>query len=169
MRKNLATSDWRLCRTRIFIHLTGELSEVPPIVVYEYQKTRLSDHPKEYYKDFKGVLMTDGLEQYHKLARELGGIINANCLAHARRHFANAIKAMGKNNAKAVESSIAYKALLRIGTIYKLEETLKTLSPQKRLAERQSSIKPLVRNILRGQKNNCLAAVYCLRVKPPKD
>ena len=70
--------------------------------------------------------MTDGLEQYHKLARELDGIINANCFAHARRHFANAIKAMGKNNAKAMESSVAYKALLRIGTIYKLEGALKT-------------------------------------------
>lgn len=42
--------------------------------------------------------MTDGLEQYHKLAREQEGLINANCLAHARCHFANAIKAMGKGN-----------------------------------------------------------------------
>jgi len=54
----------------IWVHLTGELSPVPKIVVYEYQKTRHSDHPEEYYKNFKGVLMTDGLEQYHKLARE---------------------------------------------------------------------------------------------------
>ena len=144
-------------KSYMWVHLTGELSEVPPIVVYEYQKTRHSDHPKEYYKDFKGVLMTDGLEQYHKLARELGGIINANCLAHARRHFANAIKAMGKNNAKAIESSIAYKALLRIGTIYKLEENLKTLSPQKRLAERQSSIKPLVEEYFAWAKEQLLS------------
>ena len=131
-------------KSYMWVHLTGELSDIPPIMVYEYQKTRHSDHPKEYYKDFKGILMTDGLEQYHKLARESEGIINANCLAHARRHFANAIKAMGKNNAKAIESSVAYKALLRIGTIYKLEGALKTLSPEKRLAKRQSSIQPLV-------------------------
>ena len=39
--------------------------------------------------------MTDGLEQYHKLARDQEGITNANCMAHARRHFANAIKAAG--------------------------------------------------------------------------
>jgi len=88
--------------------------------------------------------MTDGLEQYHKLAREQEGIINANCLAHARRHFANAIKAMGKGNQEAVKSSAAYKALVRIGAIYKLEEALKDLSPEERLKERQSSIKPLV-------------------------
>ena len=41
--------------------------------------------------------MTDGLEQYHKLERDLTGVKNANCMAHARRHFANAIKAIGKS------------------------------------------------------------------------
>lgn len=131
-------------KSYMWVHLTGELSPGPRIVVYEYQKTRHSDHPKEYYKDFSGVLMTDGLEQYHKLARELERVTNANCLAHARRHFANAIKAMGKGNPEAVKSSVAYKALVRIGTIYKLEGALKGLSPEERLKERQASIKPLM-------------------------
>ena len=70
-------------KSYMWVHLTGELSPGPKIVVYEYQKTRHSSHPKEYYKDFKGILMTDGLEQYHKLARELEGVTNANCMAHA--------------------------------------------------------------------------------------
>lgn len=131
-------------KSYMWVHLTGELSPDPPIIVYEYQKTRHSDHPKEYYKDFNGILMTDGLEQYHKLDRELEGLTNANCFAHARRHFANAIKAMGKGNAEAVKASIAYKALVRIGAIYDLEGALKNLSPEERLKERQSSIKPLV-------------------------
>ncbi len=131
-------------KSYMWVHLTGEFSDVPPIVVYEYQKTRHSSHPKEYYKNFNGILMTDGLEQYHKLAREQEGITNANCFAHARRHFANAIKAMGKGNAGAVKSSAAYKALVRIGAIYDLENTLKNLSPQERLKERQASIRPLV-------------------------
>lgn len=128
----------------MWVHLTGELSPVPKIIVYEYQKTRHSDHPKEYYKNFRGVLMTDGLEQYHKLAREQDGLINANCLAHARRHFANAIKAMKDRSPEGIKASVAYKALLRIGTIYDLEGNLKDLSPEERLKERQTSIKPLV-------------------------
>ena len=131
-------------KSYMWVHLTGELSPDPKIIVYEYQKTRHSDHPKEYYKEFKGILMTDGLEQYHKLAREQEGLVNANCFAHARRHFANAIKAMGSGNAEAVKASVAYKALVRIGAIYDLEGTLKGLSPKERLKERQSSIKPLV-------------------------
>lgn len=131
-------------KSYMWVHLTGELSPVPPVIVYEYQKTRHSDHPKEYYKDFNGILMTDGLEQYHKLAREREELTNANCFAHARRHFANAIKAMGKENTEAVKSSVAYKALVRIGAIYDLEGALKNLSPEERLKERQTSIRPLV-------------------------
>ena len=128
----------------MWVHITGELSPVPKIIVYEYQKTRHSDHPKEYYKDFKGILMTDGLSQYHKTARELYGLTNANCFTHARRDYADAVKAIGKGNAEAIRSSIGYKALTRIGAIYKLEGALKDLSPEERLKERQASIKPLV-------------------------
>ena len=131
-------------KSYMWVHLTGELSPVPKIIIYEYQKTRHSDHPKEYYKDFTGFLMTDGLEQYHKLERDLEGVTNANCMAHARRHFSNAIKALGKGNQKAVRSSIAYKALVRIGAIYDLEGALKDLTPEERFKERQASIKPLV-------------------------
>ena len=71
-------------------------------------------------------------------------MINANCFAHARRHFANAIKAMGKGNAEAVKASVAYKALIRIGAVYDLEGALKELTPEERLKERQSSIRPLM-------------------------
>ena len=131
-------------KSYMWVHITGELSPVPPIIVYEYQKTRHSDHPKAYYRDFSGVLVTDGLEQYHKLERDLEGITNANCMAHARRHFANAVKAIGKSNPEAIKSSVAYQALVRIGAIYDLEGGLKDLTPKKRLKERQTSIKPLV-------------------------
>ena len=131
-------------KSYMWVHLTGELSPVPKIIVYEYQKTRHSDHPKEYYKDFRGILVTDGLEQYHKAARELDGLTNANCWAHARRDYADAIKAIGKGNEELIRQSIAYQALVRIGAIYDLEGGLKELSPQDRLKERQTSIKPLV-------------------------
>ena len=131
-------------KSYMWVHLTGELSPDPRIVVYEYQKTRHSDHPKEYYKDFKGILVTDGLSQYHKIARELDHLENANCWAHARRDFSDAVKAIGKGNQKAIKESVAYKALVRISAIYKLEDALRELPPEERLKERQTSIKPLV-------------------------
>ena len=64
-------------------------------------------------------------------------VLHIICNAHARRHFANVIKAMGKGNKKAIESSVAYKSLVGIGTIYKLEKGLKTLSPKERLKVNQ--------------------------------
>ncbi len=150
-------------KSYMWVHLTGELSPVPKIIVYEYQKTRHSDHPKEYYKDFQGILVTDGLEQYHKTARDLEGIINANCWAHARRDYADAIKAIGKGNEKLIRQSIAYQALVRIGAIYDLENSLKELSPQERLKQRQTSIKPLVEEYFAWVKK-CLSN----KVLPPK-
>lgn len=150
-------------KSYMWVHLTGELSPVPKIIVYEYQKTRHSDHPKEYYKDFHGILVTDGLEQYHKTARDLKGLINANCFAHARRDYVDAIKAIGKGNEKLIRQSIAYQALVRIGAIYDLEGSLKELSPQERLKERQTSIKPLVEEYFAWVKE-CLSN----KVVPPK-
>lgn len=131
-------------KSYMWVHRSGEMYKDRPIVLYEYQKTRGSIHPKEFYKDFIGILLTDGLEQYHKISRELDGLTNANCWAHARRDYADAVKAIGKSNAEAVKQSIAYQALTRIGTIYKLEGTLKDLTASERLRERESTIKPLV-------------------------
>lgn len=134
----------------MWVHLTGELSPDPKIIVYEYQKIRHSNHPKEYYKNFKGILVTDGLAQYHKIARELEHLENANCWAHARRDFTDAIKAIGKGNQKAIKESVAYKALTRIGAIYNLE-VLYGILPPKNVCKRdrpQSSL--WLRSILRG-------------------
>ena len=44
------------------------------------------------------------------MLEDLLGIINANCWAHARRDFSDAVKTVGKNN-KAAKKTIAYQAL----------------------------------------------------------
>ncbi|MDE6903983.1 MAG: transposase [Lachnospiraceae bacterium] len=64
--------------------------------------------------------------------------------AHARRDFSDGIKAIGKGNQKALKESVAYKVLIRISAIYKLEDALQKFPPEERLKERQTSIKPLV-------------------------
>lgn len=83
--------------------------------------------------------MTDGLQQYHMIEKTLEDLTNANCWVHMRRQFADAIKAI-----KAIKNSLAYKALLRIAAIYKIENTLKDLITQERLDMRKKSVKPLV-------------------------
>ena len=45
----------------MWVHRSGEYYKDRQVVLYEYQKTRAHTHPAEFYKDFKGILVTDGL------------------------------------------------------------------------------------------------------------
>ena len=64
------------------------------------------------------------------------------CWAHARRDFSDAVKAI--KDPDLAKRSTAYQALVRIAAIYKLDESLKELTPQQRLWERNKNVKPLV-------------------------
>jgi hypothetical protein len=131
-------------KSYMWVHRSGEFYKDKPIVIYEYQKGRNHELPLAFYQDYKGILVTDGLKQYHLIDEKLPDLINANCWAHARRDYADAIKAADKSDPNAVRRSIAYQALSRISQIYELEGALKDLSPEERLQERQASIKPLI-------------------------
>ncbi len=131
-------------KSYMWVHRSGEFCREKPIVIYEYQKGRDHELPLAFYRDYKGVLVTDGLQQYHLVEKKLEGLVNANCWAHARRDYADAVKAADKSDPDAVKRSTAYQALSRISQIYKLEGALKDLTPKQRLQERQKNIKPLV-------------------------
>ena len=131
-------------KSYMWVHRSGEFYTERPIVIYEYQKGRNHELPLHFYQDYEGILVTDGLSQYHLIEKKLPGLTNANCWAHARRDYADAIKIADKANPDAVRRSVAYQALSRISQIYKLEGTLKDLSAEERLRERQNTIKPLV-------------------------
>ena len=128
----------------MWVHRSGELYKERPIVIYEYQKGRNHHIPLEFYKNYKGVLVTDGLSQYHLVEQKLPDVINANCWVHARRDYADAIKAADKSNPKAIKNAIAYQALERIAKFYEEDGKLKDLPSEERLHKRQTIIKPLV-------------------------
>ena len=58
------TKDGRPAGTQsyMWVHRSGEFYTDRPIVLYEYQKTRHHEHPLAFYKDFKGVLVSDSLQ-----------------------------------------------------------------------------------------------------------
>ena len=128
----------------MWVHRSGEFYSERPIVIYEYQKGRDHQKPLSFYKDYKGILVTDGLQQYHLVDKKLPGVTNANCWAHARRDFADAVKAMDKKDPSAVRNSVAYVALQKIGEFYNADTELKGLSSEERLQKRQETIQPLV-------------------------
>ena len=128
----------------MWVHRSGEFYKERPIVIYEYQKGRDHQKPLEFYRDYKGILVTDGLQQYHLVDKKLPDVTNANCWAHARRDFADAVKAMDKKEPSAVRNSVAYLALQKIAEFYNADTELKELSSKERLQKRQEIIRPMV-------------------------
>ena len=63
-----------------------------PIVLYDYQTSRSGTHPKEFLRDFKGYLHTDGWEEYHR--RLPADVTVVGCWAHCRRRYEVAYKAL---------------------------------------------------------------------------
>ena len=140
----ISDSDRPNSKCYMWVHRSGEFYRECPIVIYEYQKGR--DHQKtlDFYRDYKGILVTDSLQQYHLVDKKLPDVTNANCWAHARRAFADAVKAMDKKNPQMVRQSVAYRALQKISEFYNADTELKELSSQERLQKRQEEIRPLV-------------------------
>ncbi|WP_352398477.1 IS66 family transposase [[Clostridium] aminophilum] len=133
-----------LVKSWMWVHRNSELYRDQQIVLFEFQKGRAHEFPMEFYKDFHGILETDGLQQYHMLEKLVPGITSANCWVHARRPFYDAVKAMKKDDPDKVRQSVAYQALQRIASIFSIEGTLKEMSAEERLRHRQSDIAPLV-------------------------
>jgi transposase len=67
-------------------------------VVFDFEMTRSKEIPKAFFKDYGGILHTDGYVAYEK---DIGTktLIHACCLAHARRKFIDAIKVQTKAKA----------------------------------------------------------------------
>jgi len=74
----------------MWLYCTGRYTETPT-VLYEYQETRSSAHPRKFLESFKGYLHTDGYSGYKVLQGE--GIHLCGCWAHARRKFHEAVQA----------------------------------------------------------------------------
>ena len=126
-------------KSYMWVYRSGELEE-HPFILYDYQKTRKSDHPREFLKDFHGICVTDGYQVYHTIDGEREDLNIAGCWAHAKRRFANVVKTLGK----ASKGTFAQDALGLIDAMYHFEKQFKELSPEERLKKRQERILPLV-------------------------
>lgn len=136
----------------MWIYRTGKIYQETPIILYEYQKDRKGDHPKEFFRDFKGVVVCDGFSAYRKLDRENPDIIFAGCWANARRFFAEALKALPKDKKGAARETVAYQAVKQIAAIYHLNNELSDRLPQEKRQLRQITVKPLAEAFFAGAK-----------------
>ena len=159
----IGDSDHPNSKCWMWVHRSGELYKERPIVIFEYQKGRDHTIPLNFYKDYKGVLVTDGLAQYHLVDKLLPDVTNVNCWAHARRDFSDAVKAADKKNPETVRQSVAYQALQKIAEFYNADTALKELESAERLQIRQKEIKPLVEDFFVWVKKQIAECVV-----PPK-
>lgn len=126
----------------MWLFRTGEFNVERPVILFDYQNSRAGEHAYNFLKGFSGALECDGYSGYRFLARFSENILIACCWAHARRKFADAVKAYGKN--PGLQDTLAYKALGQISKIYHLDEKFKDLLPDERKKRRQSTVKPRV-------------------------
>lgn len=139
----LVNRDGRPAGTKsyMWVYRTGHLYTDKQIVLYEYQKTRNTSHPREFLKNYQGICVTDGYQVYHKLENEIEDLTVAGCWVHCRRGFEEAWTVVKKIKSPEVMS---YLIMKQIQAIYREEGKLKNLSVKDRLTQRQVVVKPLV-------------------------
>jgi hypothetical protein len=128
-------------KSYMWVYHTYDRYGTPPIYIYQYDPSRSSRVPGEFLRDFKGVLLTDGYEAYHKLARDRANDLKvAGCWAHTKRRFAELLKSAPGNRS----GTISAEAVRRIAAIYHADNMFKDAADPERARHRQESVKPLV-------------------------
>lgn len=109
------------------------------LILFEYNKSRGQDPPREMLKYFNGTLQTDGYVVYTALSKLMNFQL-LGCMAHIRRYFE-----------KALENDVTRSeyVLFKIQALYKIERKLKEedTSPEAIKVYRQKYAKPILEAI----------------------
>ena len=117
----------------VWAYARGEHDGTPG-VVYDFCTGRGSKYPADFLAEWTGTLSCDDYGGYDVVFKRQG-CIEAGCLAHARRKFADLVKA----NA----SPVATQALLRIARLYQVESQAREMDARNRVAHRQQHTRAL--------------------------
>lgn len=134
-------------KSYMWVHITSELLESHPIVLFCYELTRGTDHLRKFYEDFKGYITCDAYCSYQVIGKENQDVILVcGCMMHMRRRYAQSLALIDKSKMSDAEMQDLpeTRALVLIGRIYDADEALKSLSAEERLAQRKAVVSPLV-------------------------
>ena len=95
----------------MWVYITGEHDDSgKKIILYNYCRTRSTEHLRNFLSAYQGTLVSDGYQPYHTFSEEQA-LESAGCWTHCRRRFVNAIKAAQKDlSEEELKNSIAYQA-----------------------------------------------------------
>jgi transposase len=108
----------------------------PPLIAYEFSRSRTRDAPLTFLADYRGYLQADAYPGYDPLF-VTGKIIEVACNVHARRKFVEAadlLKSPGR----------PHEALAFYREIFRIERRIRDWSDEERLRERQEKTVPLL-------------------------
>ena len=131
-------------KSYMFVYRTSEHCKEKPVILYQYGKTRSKSNIQKFLEGFSGIMVSDAFSGYKSLDKNDENIHSAFCWAHARRDYADALKALKGDAKELAHETVAHKALVQIAAIYKAEEALKDLTAEERYDRRQREVKPLV-------------------------
>ncbi len=119
-------------RAYLWAYASG-LFEPLKAVAYDFTASRAGEHARAFLGHWQGSPVCDDYGGYKALFAN--GVIEAGCMAHARRkfvelHFSN-------------QSTIAATAIDLIGQLYGIEREVKDLPPERRRSERQQRAAPI--------------------------
>ena len=112
----------------------------PANILYEYQQTRASKHPRQFLKKFKGYLHVDGYAGYNNLPN----IKLVGCWAHARRKFDEALKVIPAEAKNKETPSAAQEGLTFCNQLFAIERDLKDCTPEERQKQRLARSQPVL-------------------------
>jgi transposase len=111
--------------------------EQHPYSTFSFTESRERAGPVEFFKDFRGVLVSDAYIGYECLPPHTNGRIRlAGCWVHARRKFEE-LRALGST--KAIETALGF-----FQRLFDIEDELRGLSNEERHAQRQLRSRPVV-------------------------
>ena len=131
-------------KSYLWLYRTGR--EGQHIILFEYQQTREGEHPRRFLLGFRGYLHVDCYTGYDGLVKStelLDGIklppdvILSGCMAHARRRFDEALKALAAVARKSATMPAAAYGLKFCNDLFKIERDLHDATPEERLAGRK--------------------------------
>ncbi|MGN0400688.1 MAG: IS66 family transposase [Acetatifactor sp.] len=120
-------------KTYMWVYRNRVTNHTHPIVLYDWQPSRRADHPREFLKDFSGIVITDGYQVYHKLDKEREDLSIGGCWIHARRPFAEFIKSIKES----ADGTIAQEAYTMITEMLHIDNDFDDLPSDNRLKQRQ--------------------------------
>jgi transposase len=116
------------------------------IILFHYADTRAGQVPAALLEGYSGSLQVDAYEGYNGVCAR-ADITRVGCMAHARRKFDEAIKALGKHPKG--RTGKAHQGLAFIQKLYRIERDIRDLSETERHQRRQDEARPIVEELRR--------------------